>query len=140
MTRIALMSRDEQMASMCPCETGVTYGECCAVIHRDGAGVGTSAESLMRARYTAYVLCKQDFLLESWHPRTRPAAVQFEPAQTWLGLDVDATEGGSPFQKDGVVQFRARFMRAGEVFELHERSNFGRHAGRWVYIDGSSPE
>ena len=121
--------------SACPCGV-LTYLEHCETVHRNGAGLGVSAESLMRARYSAYVLHNQQFLLESWHPETRPAQVEFDPDLVWLGLEVVDTEAGSGLDSEGVVEFRARFQRGGEFLELHERSSFVRVDGRWVYVSG----
>jgi len=46
----------------------------------------------MRSRYSAYVLKLADYLLATWHPRTRPPALQLDDAAgaatRWLGLDV----------------------------------------------------
>ena len=44
----------------------------------------------MRSRYSAYVLGLESYLLTTWHPSTRPAALNLaEDAGTrWLGLEV----------------------------------------------------
>ena len=98
--------------------------------------MGTTAEQLMRARYAAYVLELGEFLLESWHPDTRPAALDFDPNIDWVGLEIIDTVAGGALDTTGVVEFRARFTRSGEPLELHERSSFERVDGRWLYIDG----
>ena len=120
----------------CPCGTGRRYGECCEPIHRRGAGLGTTAEQLMRARYCAYVRHDASFLLNSWHPSTRPPQMVFDPDLTWLGLDVVQTERGGGLDSDGSVTFSARFRRGEEHFELQELSSFVREGGRWFYLDG----
>ena len=120
----------------CPCEFGVPYPEHCQKIHLTGAGLGVSAEQLMRARYSAYVLELRPFLLESWHPDTRPVVLEFDPNIEWMGLEVIDTVAGGAFDTSGVVEFRARFMRNGEPMELHERSTFQRIDGRWLYVQG----
>jgi len=121
----------------CPCGSGRAYDDCCAPIHLAGAGLGRTAEQLMRARYSAYVRCDEDFLRRSWHPDTQPARVTFDPGLEWLGLEVIRTEAGSGLDTSGVVEFRARFRRGGEYLELHETSRFTRVEGEWVYLDGS---
>ncbi len=122
---------------LCPCGIGVPYADHCQRVHAGGAGLGVSAESLMRARYVAYGMQNRSFLLDSWHPDTRPAELDFDPTIAWLGLEVVATEAGSGLDTTGVVEFKARFSRNGEPLELHERSSFMRLDGDWVYIDGS---
>jgi SEC-C motif-containing protein len=48
-----------------------------------------TAEALMRSRYTAYVLGLRDYLLDTWHPSTRPAVIEVDPPSLrWLGLEV----------------------------------------------------
>lgn len=89
----------------------------------------------MRSRYCAFVRCNEAYLLASWHPRTRPAAVPFDRQQKWLGLkivsvrDVDADHAE--------VEFIARYRIGGaSAARLHERSRFVREHGRWWYVDG----
>ena len=120
----------------CPCECGLPYAEHCQKIHVAGAGLGVSAEQLMRARYSAYVLHLRPFLLESWHPDTRPVALEFDQNIEWIGLEIVDTVAGGALDTSGVVEFRARFTRSGEPLELHERSSFAQVDGRWLYIDG----
>lgn len=125
----------------CPCGRDSTYSACCGLIHRAGkAGVGTTAEQLMRARYSAYVLHDGEFLLASWHGDTRPESVGFTDQQQWQGLTVVSTEGGGGLETDGTVEFRARFQRGSDHFELHELSSFVRDGGTWYYLDGLNPD
>ena len=92
------------------------------------------AESLMRSRYSAFVLEDADYLLATWHPAHRPPELTFEPGLKWLGLDVkdhhqiDATHAE--------VEFIARSRQAGRAHRLHERSRFVCEDGRWYYVDG----
>jgi len=118
----------------CPCGADGSYEEHCATIHKNGAGLGVTAESLMRARYTAYVRYDRAFLMASWHDETRPTALEFDSTLTWLGLEVVDTVGGGALERDGIVEFKARFSRGGEFLELHERSSFERVDGHWVYV------
>ena len=90
----------------------------------------------MRARYSAYVRQREDFLLRSWHPDTRPAEVRFDGGQDWLGLAVLDVDAGSAFESVGQVEFYARFRVSGIETALHERSTFVRLDQEWVYVDG----
>jgi len=90
----------------------------------------------MRARYSAYTLRNQEFLLASWHPDTRPMQLAFDDRIDWHGLEIVSTEAGSGLDSRGIVEFRARFSRSGEHLELHERSTFTRINGSWFYVDG----
>jgi len=95
---------------------------------------------MMRARYSAFVQEKPDFLLASWHPDHRPESMgESDPSHTWLGLEILDVVGGGAFDNVGEVEFTARFSVRGEFFELHERSSFERLGGSWVYVDGYDP-
>ena len=89
----------------------------------------------MRSRYSAFVLDRRGYLLDTWHPSTRPAAIEPpEPGLTWLGLQIKAApsaEGDA-----GTVEFVARSKLGGRAHRLHEVSRFVREGGRWFYVDG----
>lgn len=90
----------------------------------------------MRSRYTAYTLGDADYLRHTWHPHTRPAALELEPNRRWLGLKIRATSGGAAGERTGTVEFVARFKVDGKGHRLHERSRFVFEDGRWLYVDG----
>ena len=118
----------------CPCGSGAPYPACCGPVH-DGAPAQT-AEALMRSRYSAFVLGRDDHLFRTWHPRTRPAEVSAAPGIAWTGLEVVRTVDGGAGDETGTVEFRARYRDAAGEQVLHETSRFARRAGRWVYVDG----
>ena len=117
----------------CPCGSTRNYQQCCGRLH-EGV-LADDASSLMRSRYTAYVLCNEAYLLDTWHMRTRPRHISFDRQQRWLGLKlVEATLTGDAAAE---VEFIARFRIGGATAtRLHERSRFVRDAGRWLYVDG----
>lgn len=90
----------------------------------------------MRSRYSAFVKLERDYLLRTWHPRTRPASLELDPAMRWTGLEILDTTDGSAFHTTGTVTFRASFKGG----SLHERSRFERIEGAWVYVDGDFPD
>lgn len=87
----------------------------------------------MRSRYAAFAVRDAGYLLRTWHPATRPPAVDFDPATRWTGLDILETTEGSAFHTTGTVTFRARYTDGGGPGSLHEKSRFVRHGGAWVY-------
>ena len=93
----------------------------------------------MRSRYSAYVLCNEQYLLETWHPRTRPGSIPFSNNQKWLGLSV--IDAGITGADSAEVEFiaRSRVSNAAAVRQ-HERSRFVREGGRWFYVDGDLVE
>ena len=117
----------------CPCGSTRSYPECCGLYH---SGVSApDAQSLMRSRYCAYVLCNEQYLLATWHPNTRPDSIPFSKDQKWLGLSViDVSPTG---EHSAEVEFIARSRVSNTAAQrLHERSRFVREAGRWLYVDG----
>ncbi|MFI7404507.1 YchJ family protein [Streptomyces sp. NPDC049541] len=119
----------------CPCGLAETYEACCGRFHR-GEAAAPTAETLMRSRYSAFVKRDEAYLLRTWHPRTRPARVDFDPGMRWTGLEILETTDGTAFHTTGTVTFRASFKGG----SLHERSRFERVEGAWVYVDGDFPE
>ena len=45
-------------------------------------------ESLMRSRYSAFVLERERYLLDTWSPVQRPASLEFDSQTKWLGLSI----------------------------------------------------
>ena len=123
-------------AVACPCGGG-EYTACCARFH-DGA-VPDTAEQLMRARYSAYVLGLMDFVRDTWHTGTSPPSAELthDAATRWLGLEVKRHATGND---EATVEFVARYKTEGRAHRLHEVSRFVREDGHWFYVDGSFPE
>src|SRR5687767_2834587 len=93
----------------CPCGAGdKSYTDCCGR-YLDAGKTAPTAEALMRSRYVAYTLGREGYLLETWHPSTRPASrdVVSELHNKWLGLEVKRHEQRGP--SNAVVEFVARY-------------------------------
>lgn len=124
---------------ICPCDTGRDYTDCCGTLHRRFTETGElcapTAEALMRSRYSAFVLDLRDYLLASWHPRTRPTQLDApEVGLRWLGLEV---RGHQMLDVDrATVSFVARSKLGGRAHRLVETSRFERVDGAWLYVDG----
>ena len=124
-----------------PCPCGRTdgkgrvraFGQCCGPLL--AGAPAPDAESLMRSRYTAFVLLDGEYLWRTWHPDHRPDVPELEAPTKWLGLDVREHRVIDPDHAE--VEFVARFRAGGRGGRIHERSRFERGAdGRWVYVDG----
>ena len=126
----------------CPCGRRTAdqkprlFSACCGPYLNDFALTpAPDAESLMRSRYSAFVLKRADYLLASWHDSQRPASVEFEAGAKWLGLEVRQHRVTDPTHAE--VEFVARQKSpASPAIRLHERSRFVREGGRWYYLDG----
>lgn len=119
----------------CPCGSGRRYDACCEPLH-DGTRAASTAEELMRSRYSAYARGRADYLFRTWHPRTRPADVSLGDDISWLGLEIDDVVAGGADDERGEVEFTAHYRDGDGVAAMHERSRFERRAGRWCYVDG----
>lgn len=119
----------------CPCHSGRTYPECCGSL-LSGERTAVTAEALMRSRYTAYVVRNITYLLQSWHPSTRPADINPGSFPKWQGLHIIRTEAGSEGDDKGVVEFKATFLTGKGNGVLHEISRFVKENGRWFYVNG----
>lgn len=127
------------MNTPCPCGLPHSYEDCCG--RYIGGGIpAPSAEALMRSRYTAYTLAQEPYLLATWHPDTRPAALGLdtEPRPKWLGLEVRRHRQTDDNHAE--VEFIARYKIGGRAFRMHEISRFAREEGRWCYLDGEVRE
>jgi len=127
----------------CPCGSGKDYDACCGPVIA-GAPAAT-AEALMRSRYTAYARGQVDHILATYTPQAgrnvdRASTEKWSKESTWLGLTVVGTEGGGPDDKQGTVQFIARYRQGADGAELThaERATFVRRPGdgRWLYSEG----
>ncbi|MES2508366.1 MAG: YchJ family metal-binding protein [Pseudomonadota bacterium] len=120
---------------MGPAKKPLAYADCCGrfVDHFD-ATPAPDAESLMRSRYSAFVLGRDAYLRATWHASTCPADVAADVATQWLGLEV---RGHQLQDADhATVEFVARYRINGRAVRIHELSRFLREAGRWHYLDG----
>lgn len=134
-------------AQTCPCggastskaPKSLSYGQCCGRWLEADAIQGPfapDAHHLMRSRYSAFVLEREDYLLATWQASHRPATIEFDPSVKWLGLEVrDVRSTGADKAE---VEFVARQKPlSGPAVRLHERSRFVLEGGRWLYLDGT---
>lgn len=122
--------------SACPCGRGQPYDRCCGALHRGAPAA--DAETLMRSRYSAFVVGDAAYLLATWHPRTRPDGLSLdEPAgqrTQWLGLSVNSHRVTGADTAE--VAFVARYkVGGGSAVRMAEHSRFERIDNRWYYLD-----
>ncbi len=126
-------STTSKQTNPCPCGRPLPYDKCCGPWH--AGAPAPDPESLMRSRYSAYVLGLEPYLLATWHATTRPVALDLAstPAPKWLGLEV---KSHSEDDAEATVEFLARCRVGGRAQRIHELSRFRRDDGRWYYLDG----
>ncbi|WP_395055512.1 YchJ family protein [Polaromonas sp.] len=128
--------------ALCPCgrlagaSKPLTLEQCCGRFISDfEKAPAPDAESLMRSRYSAFVLERADYLLATWHASRRPATIAFDAGVKWLGLELRQHRVSDTTH--AAVEFVARQKSPGSrAVRLHERSRFVREEGRWYYVDG----
>ncbi|MBE9533232.1 MAG: YchJ family protein [Proteobacteria bacterium] len=124
------------MALNCPCGSTLSYQACCQPLH-DGDLHASSAEQLMRSRYSAFYLGKVSYLIDTLHPNNRQLddAITLEQSideTQWLGLRIIKHKALS---QTATVEF-VGFYQDDPIGQLHERSRFIKHDGLWFYVDG----
>ncbi|MDF1588730.1 MAG: YchJ family protein [Gammaproteobacteria bacterium] len=131
------MTMQKSVKDLCPCNSGSSYSACCQPLHT-GTVAASSAEQLMRSRYSAFCLKNAPYLIATLHPDYRSADDQqslaelFEQTQ-WLGLKVISHKSKN---NTATVEFSAFYQDANQVAQLHERSRFVKIENRWFYQDG----
>lgn len=124
----------------CPCGTDKPFEQCCEP-YLKGKEFPATAETLMRSRYTAYTRQDDKYLLESWHPDTRPSDKPSDDDDTtWTKLDILRTDAGMEGDDRGVVEFIAHCEVKGTASHLHEVSQFSHDGERWYYLDGKGKQ
>tara|TARA_R110000868_G_scaffold82956_10_gene234110 strand:+ start:1264 stop:1650 length:387 start_codon:yes stop_codon:yes gene_type:complete len=122
----------------CPCGTNKKYTECCEIAHKDLSAV-TTAEQLMRSRYTAFTMANGDYLMKSHHSSARPvkekkAIENWAKSVNWIRLEVLETSKGLLTDEKGTVTFNAYYFENGKIEVIHEKSAFVKESGNWMYL------
>jgi len=132
----------KKWVARCDCGSGAEYRECCRPFHV-GAAEPEQPESLVRARFCAFVRKDVDYLWKTLHPdhpdrqsdegelkrALRETAQRFKFVRLHL-LEARADE----------VLFVAELYERGKERSFLERSRFGRAGGAWRYLSGNTVE
>ncbi len=130
--------------TLCPCGSKRPLYKCCAQIHQDDQ-LATTAQQLMRARYSAFVLNDIDFIIQTYHSsckaqEQRPQILDAMQLQ-WFKLEVITVTDDNVDSKEAFVEFKASYMQNAKRQILHERSRFIKETVHqqncWRYLDGN---
>jgi SEC-C motif-containing protein len=131
------------MENLCPCGSGMPYTVCCEPVIAERRQVKT-AEALLRARYTAYVMRTIDFIFKNIDPLKYPktktsveATRELSEGSTWNGLKIINAQKGSAGDDEGIIEFESYYRRNGIDYIQHEIAVFGKLDGKWIYRDGT---
>jgi SEC-C motif-containing protein len=126
--------------TLCPCGTGKQFSECCEP-YLKGEKNPSTAEALMRSRYSAFATAAVAYLRETLAPEKRgdfdeKSMKKWAGESQWLGLEIVKTEKGQPSDTTGTVEFIARYKGEGGEIKHHEIAQFKKQASGWRYWDG----
>ena len=124
----------------CPCTSGREFAECCEPIIQQRQKA-TTAEQLMRSRYSAYALGHTDWIIESQSPDGRQfvdrrATEEWSKRAVWHRMEILEVKDGGPEDAEGFVDFKAHYTIAGEDIVHHEVASFRRVDDTWYFVDG----
>ncbi len=123
--------------SPCPCNPNISYLHCCEPYHC--GALAHTAQTLMRARYSAFVKHNIDFIKASTLPAQQAqldleSITQWSTESDWLGLDV-INETLAADQRHATVEFIAHWQDAQGRQQHHETSLFIKPAEQWYFYD-----
>lgn len=123
----------------CPCGSKNDVSQCCLPIIQ-GKKSAITAEDLLRARYSAFVLGEIDFILSSHHSKTlkdvkREEIEDWSKNSKWLELKIVETEQGGKDDQQGSIIFGAHYVAEGKTHEHWEKSLFEKENGEWRFLD-----
>lgn len=132
--------------TICPCQSTQTYQNCCEPFHNQTA-TPTTAEQLMRSRYSAFVLQNIDYIINTTVPAQQPLldkqAISDWAKQTdWAGLQI-INHIPKIGKRHAQVEFKAFFNQQlntpnGQNFH-HELSTFVKiikaDSEKWYFLD-----
>lgn len=116
----------------CPCNPEKDYKNCCQKAHTNINTVST-ADQLMRSRYSAFVLANIDYLQKSHHSSTRPSKKEKKEIEVWT-KSVNWLKLEVLNSTTNTVEFKAFFMENGAINAIQENSKFCKENGYWVYL------
>ncbi len=125
----------------CPCGSQMKYKRCCQKYHK--GAYAKDALTLMKSRYSAYVLADAPYIIKTTHPDNpqyqdshknwTADIMRFSRTNHFVKLEIISYEVEEP---NAFVTFKAFFSNG----ELYEKSKFVKKGNRWLYLDGEFQE
>ncbi len=123
-----------ESVQLCYCGSQRPFSECCEPFLL-GAALPSTAEELMRSRYSAYVTCNVAYILETTSPKYRKyynskSILEWAHNSTWISLEILSAS-------EKRVKFVAAYLdERGELNRHTEDSRFEKIGERWYFMDG----
>lgn len=125
----------------CPCNSQIKFDSCCQplILGKESA---STAEQLMRSRYSAYAVADINYLMNSHYAQTRPtkerkSILKWAKSVQWLGLEIVSVKNGEAHDSEGYVEFKALFITDGKIDSIQENSYFVKEYNKWYYKSGT---
>jgi SEC-C motif-containing protein len=119
---------------LCPCGSHISIQECCLPYIQEHLIVST-AEKLMRSRFTAFCLSDAEYLYKTTHISQKKYTnksdiLTWAKQNIWQKLEIlNSTEN--------TVEFKAYFLDENKTPQIHhEKSTFILFQNNWFYVDG----
>lgn len=127
------MAKENALINICPCGSNKNYQDCCEIIHNDHSKCD-KPETLMRARYSAFVKNKVEFIDQTNIPGTKDFDINdakvWATQSTWDHLEVINTS-------ENTVEFKAFYADdKGNNHIHHEVGHFKKQDDLWYYTEG----
>lgn len=120
--------------NLCHCGSQRSFDTCCEPF-LSGTGFPSTAEELMRSRYSAYVTQNVSYIIETTSPEFRKyynpkSILDWAAGSTWISLEILSSS-------EKRVKFIATYLdENGQLMRHTEDSRFEKIAGRWYFMDG----
>lgn len=117
----------------CPCGSSLVFEQCCQpIINQDK--VASTAEQLMRSRFSAYAIGDAQYIFDTYS-KTKQAKQTVKEIKAWadecrwVALVIHESLAN-------IVEFSAYYIASDCLFEIRECSNFIKEQEQWRYVDG----
>eukprot|EP00929_Paragymnodinium_shiwhaense_P107430 TRINITY_DN73527_c0_g1_i1.p1 TRINITY_DN73527_c0_g1~~TRINITY_DN73527_c0_g1_i1.p1 ORF type:complete len:279 (-),score=41.42 TRINITY_DN73527_c0_g1_i1:25-798(-) len=126
----------------CPCHSGRSYASCCEEYHSDFRNV-MKPEALVRARYAAMAMGKDDFVMDTTHSSNpdfnsdreawRREIRESQDGVSFMNLQLLKSKALGPDRH--LVKLRATMEREGKAIVVTDTSLFLRENKAWYYAN-----
>lgn len=127
----------------CHCGENKKYESCCGR-YIDKADLPSTAEKLMRSRFTSYVLENVKYIEETTYPEYRNRydfkdLEEWAKNNNWHKLEIINCKKGKIKDSEGWVEFKAYYSdEKADIHVHHEFSYFKKEGDRWFFCEGEN--
>ncbi|MDD2600892.1 MAG: YchJ family protein [Kiritimatiellae bacterium] len=128
------------MSEFCPCGSKLTFCQCCEPFLLETKKPKTPTQ-LMRSRYTAYAMGAVEFLYKTSSAKVKKEfdadnSRKWAESAKWTGIEILKESNGKADDTTGSVEFIAHYTVNETEFNHHEKADFEKINGEWLFMDG----